>query len=417
MAHFSKAQAIEEFEPPTSRSWFTPTYVAHVAFVPTGIVTVLLGPVLPSLSARWSLNDARAGELFTAQFLASMLGVALSGMLVPRFGYRVVIVLGLLFMAVGVGSLPLGSRFVGMAAVAGYGVGLGLTIPACNLLVAEVNPGRRAAAVSLLNFSWSLGAVACPFLLAPFQHRGDLTTFFYALAGVVLLISAVLARVGFPPPIQNVQPSAASRQPLWTMLRSPVAIALGVLFFVYVGTENAMGGWLASYAKRLSENPGTLWVTAPSFFYAGLLTGRVLAPAFLRRMIEVRLARVSMGFALLGMVGLLAARSMAGVMVSATVIGLGLAAMYPITISFLSSIFGTGATRLGSVMFMLASCGAACMPWLVGLTSTRMSSLKVGLAIPLAGGVLMLMLYFLNWGSPKPGEPALAPSELIQYPD
>jgi fucose permease len=187
------------------------------------------------------------------------------------------------------------------------------------------------------------------------------------------------------------------------MLQSPAAIALGVLFFVYVGTENAMGGWLASYAKRLSENPGTLWVTAPSFFYAGLLTGRAAAPVFLRQMSEVRLARASMGLALLAMVGLLAVRSMAGVMVSATVIGLGLAAMYPITISFLSSSFGTGATRLGSVMFMLASCGAACMPWLVGFTSTRMSSLKMGLAIPLVGGVLIWTLYFRQWGSSATG--------------
>ena len=35
------------------------TVVAHAAFVPTGIVTVLLGPVLPTLAARWSMNESR----------------------------------------------------------------------------------------------------------------------------------------------------------------------------------------------------------------------------------------------------------------------------------------------------------------------------------------------------------------------
>jgi MFS transporter, FHS family, glucose/mannose:H+ symporter len=300
-------------------------------------------------------------------------------------------------MAVGVGALPFGSRLVGTAAVACYGVGLGLTIPACNLLVAEVNPEKRAAAVSLLNFSWSVGAVACPFLLAPFQRRGNLSDFFYALAGFVMLISALLARVSFPPPGRQQQPSGQAQRPVLDMLRSPVAIALGILFFVYVGTENAMGGWLASYAKRLSQNPGTLWVTAPSFFYAGLLAGRALAPLALRSMTEVRLARASMALALAGMLALLASSSMLGVMLSATVIGLGLAAMYPITISFLSSNFGTGATRLGSIMFMLASFGAACMPWLVGVISTRAASLKVGLSIPLVGSILMLILYGRNW--------------------
>ncbi len=398
MVNSSKTPILEELREsaPPRRSWLTPTAVAHAAFVPTGIVTVLLGPVLPTLSARWSLSDAQAGQFFTAQFLASSVGVAMSGALIPRLGYRVVIVLGLIFMAAGVGLLPLGSRGMGMAAVAGYGVGLGLTIPACNLLVAEVNPGKRAAAVSLLNFSWSVGAVACPFLLEPFEHKGDIASSFYGLAGFVLLIAIVLARVAFPPAAKSCQPVTA-KMPLLRMLRSPGAIALGTLFFVYVGSENAMGGWLASYAKRLSDTPGTLWVTAPSFFYAGLLAGRALAPVLLRWMVELRLARISMACALLGMIGLVAARSMAGVMISATVIGLGFAAMYPITISLLSSNFGTGATRLGSVMFMLAGFGAACMPWLVGVTSTHMSSLKVGLSIPLAGSVLMLILYGREW--------------------
>jgi MFS transporter, FHS family, glucose/mannose:H+ symporter len=387
----------------TPKSWLTPTAVAHAAFVPTGIVTVLLGPVLPTLSARWSLSDAQAGEFFTAQFLASTVGVALSGTLVPRLGYRAVIVLGLIFMAAGIGTLPLGSRLLGMISVACYGTGLGLAIPACNLLVAEVNPARRAAAVSLLNFSWSVGAVACPFLLAPFQRKGQLSTFFYVLAAFVLLVSAALARVSFPRPGRTGHPSVETTQPLIQMLRTPAAIVLGLLFFIYVGTENAMGGWLASYAKRLTDGPGTIWVTAPSFFYAGLLAGRALAPLVLRSVREVRLARASMGMGLLGLVTLLSSRGMVGVLVSASVIGLGLAAIYPVTISLLSRTFGAGATRLGSVMFMLAGFGAACMPWLVGVTSTETASLKVGLAIPLAGCALMLGLYFRNWGEPGRG--------------
>ena len=43
---------------------------------------------------------------------------------------------------------------------------MGLAVPAANLLVAEVNPGRRSATLNLLNFCWSAGAVACPFLVA-----------------------------------------------------------------------------------------------------------------------------------------------------------------------------------------------------------------------------------------------------------
>src|SRR5215472_14290528 len=178
--------------------FLTPTVAANLAFVPTGIVTVLLGPILPALIARWSLNDTQGGDLFFTQFLASTGGVALSGVLTPRLGYRTVIVLGLIFMVAGVGALPLGSWWLGIVAVAILGFGQGVTIPTANLLVAEVNPTRRAAALNVLNFSWSAGAVACPFLLAPFQKSQQTSLFLFSLAGFIMLVALTLAGVSLP---------------------------------------------------------------------------------------------------------------------------------------------------------------------------------------------------------------------------
>jgi fucose permease len=386
--------------------FFTPTAAAHAAFIPTGIVTVLLGPILPSLAARWSLNDTQSGELFFTQFAASTGGVALSGVLTPRFGYRTVLVLGLLFMAAGVGVLPLGSWWLGMGAVAIFGFGLGLTIPTSNLLVAEVNPTRRAAALNLLNFSWSAGAVACPFLLAPFQKTQQASLFLFLLAGFILLVAATLAGVSLPRLNTTTEAtSSVAAQSLARLMGTPAAIALAILFFTYVGTENAVGGWLATYAKRIASGAGTLWVTTPSFFYGGLLAGRIVAPFALKRTAETNVARVGVAISLLGVLELMLTNSMAGVMAGGAVIGIGLSAIYPITIALLSQNFGAAAARLGSVMFALAGFGAGCFPWMVGFTSTRLSSLRLGLMVPLAGCVVMLALYFRKWGERRNATP------------
>ena len=61
------------------------TLTAYATFLPIGIVTVLLGPMLPTLSARWSLNYAQQGALFNAQYFASTTAVAISGWLVSRW--------------------------------------------------------------------------------------------------------------------------------------------------------------------------------------------------------------------------------------------------------------------------------------------------------------------------------------------
>src|ERR1700733_1953080 len=117
------------------------TFAAYASFVPIGIATVLLGPMLPTLSARWSLNYSQAGALFTAQYLASTFAVALSGVLVSHWGFRFAMKVGLLLSSAGVALLLSGPKIPGIACIAAYGAGLGLAVPAANLLVAEVNPG------------------------------------------------------------------------------------------------------------------------------------------------------------------------------------------------------------------------------------------------------------------------------------
>jgi len=381
------------------RPLLTPTAIANVAFVPTGIVTVLLGPILPTLAARWLLNDTQSGGLLFVQFVASTGGVVLSGTLVPRIGHRLVLVLGLIFMAAGVSTLLLGSWVWGMVSVAGFGFGQGLVVPTGNLLVAEVNPETKASALTLVNFSWSVGAVACPFLLAPFQRTQRTGNFLWLLGAVVLVVAGMLSRIALPPLSRSHEDSSTSGQSLGRLMSTPAAIVLAVLFFTYVGTETAVGGWLASYAKRIVQGAGTIWVTTPSFFYGGLLSGRIFAPALLRRIPELKLARMSTLLALVGVAGLLASPSMKGVMVGAAVVGVGLSPVYPIVIALLSRSFGAASARLGSVMFALAGLGAGCGPLIVGFTSTQMSSLKLGLTVPLLGCAVLLVL-LRSWSAP-----------------
>ena len=48
----------------------------HGGFLLIGVVVTLLGPILPMLATKWSLDDAELGLLFTAQFRGSIIGCA-----------------------------------------------------------------------------------------------------------------------------------------------------------------------------------------------------------------------------------------------------------------------------------------------------------------------------------------------------
>ena len=375
------------------------TLAAYISFVPIGIATVLLGPMLPTLSARWSLNYSQAGALFTAQYLASTCAVAFSGVLASRRGFRFPMKAGLGLMAVGLALLLTGPKWLGVLCIGAYGAGLGLAVPAANLMVAEANPARRGATLNLLNFFWSSGAVACPFLIAATARHHQIPLLLAIVAAFSLMVAIGIAAM----PAAIVEPVATRNAgegitPI-IQRRSSAFFILAALFFLYVGTENSFGGWVASYAKSLGDLGPALSLISPAFFYAALMLGRWLAPFLLRTLDEVRLVQGCLLLACLGSAGLVFSQGLTGVVVSACTTGLGLSSVYPITIALLSREFGPASSRIGSIMFVLSNIGGGLLPWIVGLSSTHVGTLKAGLFVPLMGCAVMFVLFLRDWGS------------------
>lgn len=372
------------------------TIAAYASFFPVGIVNVILGPLLPTLSLRWSMNYSQAGRLFTTQYLASTAGVALSGMVVARGGFRFAMKAGLLLVTGAVALLLAGSKLQGILCIAAIGVGLGLAVPAANLLVAQANPSRPSAALNILNFCWGAGAIASPFMVAAAVKRLELPFMLDGIALLMLITAAGIASLpGFAPP--TVAAKARAKGVLGIDWRHTAMPALATLFFVYVGVENGFGGWIAAYSKSQEHFSPAMAAMTPSFFYASLTLGRWLAPPLLRFSNDVRLARAGLVVACLGMAALIFSHHLPGVMTSACLAGLGLSSVYPITIALLSREFGNSAARVGSVMFTLSNLGGGLLPWFVGVFSTQFQSLRAGLLVPLIGGLVMYLLYLRDW--------------------
>jgi FHS family glucose/mannose:H+ symporter-like MFS transporter len=380
----------------------------HIGFALTGIVTTLLGPMIPVLSAKWSLDDARAGYLFTAQFAGSMIGVALSSRLAPRLGFIRLLAVGFTLMCIGVAGLAVSGYDVGIASVLGYGVGLGITIPTTNLLVAATYPDRRAAALNLVNFSWSVGAVASPPIIATLALATRISAALTGLSAGLALIALTLVRLaagGTAGGITGGARRAGARVP-W---RSSLVLLISALVFLYVGTENAIAGWAGSFALRLSGSAGPFWSLAPSIFWAALLVGRVTAPAVLRRVTEEKLTLTGLAAASSGALVVILSTGMIALLTGVAVAGLGMATVYPTTIALLSRRFGELASRVGGLVFALAGLGGATLPWAVGWVSTHSGSLRVGLGIPLLCSLAMVVLQIgiisvlIKGKSPMPG--------------
>jgi MFS transporter, FHS family, glucose/mannose:H+ symporter len=366
-------------------------FAAQIAFLPTGVLTTILGPMLPLLIARWSLTDTQAGNLFLIQFLASLVGVQLSGVLLARLGYRPSFLLGLLLMAGGTATLYTASLSLGMASIAVYGLGLGLIVPTDNLLIAEISTGSRTGAVSLLNFFWGVGAVFCSLTVAwAAAHKA--VPFFLGSVSLILALLAVAARsLPFPPAA-----SSNDRGIPWRdCLSNPIIWLFAAVFFLYPGAETAVGGWIGSYVARLGEPK--IAPLMPAFFWSALTAGRALGSFALGHLPEQRVLRTGYATASAGIALLLLAHNLTGVIAGAVITGLSFATLYPINVARLSQHFGVAARSIGAIMFSLASIGPAVIPWLVGVTSQHTGSLRAGLLLPLSASLVLLVIYLRKW--------------------
>lgn len=346
----------------------------YLEFALTGIATTLLGPLLPLFIRQCSMSDTAAGSLVAAQFAGQFVGS-----LFTNRHLRNSVVAGMPLITVGVAALGFSSCSFSYLCAASYGVGLGLTITATNLIIASQSE-RRAYSLILLNFLWGVGAVSSP-ILVEWARRHQLLPWSLLGFGVVtfgLWLAMICSSLSSPP-----QTAAGSGAP-WD---SPPLLFFGALFFLYVGVETSVGAWTAVYATRMPHVNEPAGASAVGCFWLALLSGRLINAALLRRATERLIYMFSLAIMLAGFSLFLLAKSSVHVLLAASVTGLGLAPLFPLLVSFASDTLL--ATRNSGWVFSSAGLGGAAVPWLTGQISARSGSLRAGFLLPASAAVII----------------------------
>jgi fucose permease len=319
--------------------------------------------------------------------------VQISGILLARMGFRPAFLSGLLLMAAGVATLFLGSAGLGMISVAVYGLGLGFIIPTCNLMIAEIAPGSRAAAVSLLNLYWGVGAVLCSLLVAWANRHHWIPVFLAAVSVFLVLLAASVRKLPFPPAVKSTGSPLEWRK----ICKDPTIWLFAAVFFLYPGAETAVGGWIGSYVERMGSRGAAMGPMMPAFFWSALMLGRASAGLILKHLPERRVLQLGFAAATAGIGLMLWSSTLVGAAASTLVTGLSFATLYPITVARFSHRFGVAARSIGSLMFSLASVGPAVLPWMVGVISKATGNLRTGLAVPFAATAILLLIHLQDW--------------------
>jgi fucose permease len=365
-------------------------FTLHALFLVSGVVTVLIGQLLPILARQFALNDLQLSYYFPAQFAGSLVGTYLTSMFARRSRFLAAAFIGAILMAAGVMLMNVDSFAVSLIAFAINGIGIGLTLPAINMTVLELSPENSAAALSFLNFFWGVGAIFCkPFV--DLASRGTDIRITTILLAVPLLICAIFL---YAQPIRviSLRPSDEPDEPeipIWTM---PLAWAIALFNFIHVGFESGMGGWLTSYSERMDQGLVTHWLSPTLAYFSFFVIGRGVAPLMFRILNENKMLMLGLVLILTGMLTTVTAASVWVLVIGATIAGFGTSWIFPTNVSRFSKTFGPTASRRATPLFVCGTLGAAASTWLIGFVSNQTGDLRSGMYVLVISVALLIVL-------------------------
>lgn len=351
------------------------TILSCALFVIIGVVTTLLGPILPFLPLQLGVTPERAGQLFFWQFAAATCATLASSIVLSKLGFRALIGAALVLVLIGVAGLQTSHWVIACCAVACYGVGLGFSIPAINLTVSRLNPIRRSSVLCILNCCWVIGAVSGPLLVFAL---GTSDRFFTLVkVGLALAIVASLIFGSAAKPRDNGRASGKAFSNL------KPTIVFSILLFLAVGVENSMSGWASSVAMRHFSSASRSSL-ATAAFWLGFFFSRAGAPLILRKLTDEQLLNRSFLCAIGGVLVFYASVNGPMALVGCGLAGFGVGALFPLILSRMTGEMGTSNPAL-AICFGFANLGAALLPPLAGKTGSVFGDSGYALTVPLIG--------------------------------
>jgi fucose permease len=361
-----------------------------VAIFVYGMISAMLGTILPDLSDRFRLSPRQNGTIAFAQAIGLIIASLGVGPLLDNEGKKLGLIIGLALIATALLALPRSSGFRSIVFLLFLlGVGGGIVVTGANALVSDVGEAHRATALNLVNLFFGLGGLATPFIAANLFGR-NWVRLCYTIAALTVVSLAIEASTKMPAPTGAGGFVLADAAPV---LGRPLLFLLGLFLFLYVSCEVGIWNWLPRHliAQGIPESRALNILSLG--FALGLLVGRVAVSPILIHVPAITVllfASVVMAISTFLMLRLSNSFTAAAMVFLA---GLSMAPVFPTTLAIVGDNF---ARMTGTAIGFVITCG-----WIGLAVSSRIIGfiaggdprrLKTALLVIPASAVLMVVL-------------------------
>ncbi len=325
-----------------------------------GIVFLSLGSVNNMLVERFHLDDNGIGTLTALLPFGILAGSLIFGPIVDRFGYKWMLISCALLVAAGLEGMAF-ARQQGFVQFCVFliGFGGGVLNGATNALTADVSEGERGAKLSLLGVFFGIGALGMPGTLAALSKHFSLETIVAGIGGFVLLPVIYFFAIAFPPAKQKAREGSLAGA--LALLKQPIFLFAGLALAIQSGMEGMSNDWMTRYFKKVTlvGEQAEEWKTLLGLMAVtgAMVLARLVLSGLLKVVKSHHVLFASIGLAAAGALLLMLATSYGAALCAALLIGAGLAAAFPVVLSYIGDLYPTQSGTAFSTIFFIALVG------------------------------------------------------------
>jgi len=355
-----------------------------------GMVLLLMGSLLPTLK----LSGARAGSLGSFPLIGILIATVVIGPVLDKVGAKIALAISLFLIALALAIIPSLVNYPALAAAAlVYGLGGGVVNAATNTLVSVLSQSGRAAALNLLGFSFSLGALVVPLLMSLTREGFSPAIVLYALCAATVLVLLFVLMQRFPVPSQANTPLLQ----LLKVLKHPLVWLFAALLFLESGNENCMFVWAGKATQDLLNTSAQQAEIALLGLSAAIGVGRLTAAGILQWLGSRNVVLLSCAITFAGSVVVITTHSLPGVMAGFAVIGFGLSAIFPTALGIAGDHFPHETGTVFGAVIAVALVGGISGPMIGSWAAASNPAMVMLVPMASATGIAVLVWIVAKW--------------------
>ncbi|MCG7394255.1 MFS transporter [Microvirga sp. ACRRW] len=355
-----------------------------LAFFIFGLTSSIIGPTISDVAAVIGVSAATAGILRSGRQLGQFAGFLALGGAADKHDLRILAFVGGLTMAIGLSMVTFNGFTLAIFSAVVWGIGHSAYNLAPQVVIGRVYAGRAPAIMTVLQGVYGLGGMVGPWFVELLRGQG--IHFIYFISACMVVVAGALYSLTTKDLVQNRQAPRKANEGHASRALSLTLLPFLCGIMLNSGAVFTAADWLYSHTQKLTNSSTQQAALVTSAFWFAMTGGRFFLGFITARCGERAVIRGSIVISTVGAAAMvLPFSSIELIFVSAVLLGLGLAAVYPILIASASNLFANNRGSVTGYMAAAGAFGAIIMPALQGwITSTTDLGMAVLLFCTLA---------------------------------